>query len=184
MIGADISMRAMINNGYYRLINCDINNLPFKKNTFSAVLSMDILQHEGVNLCMAEDAVQRILKPGGYWLINVPALPGLFSYHDIAVGNELRFSKYEIDRLTKRNFRIYFKSYWNTFALPFVAIRRKITNSIFGVKMESDLIQINGVWNMILYSFLQLEYIFIKRKPLPIGLSLFYILRRKSNEQE
>ena len=51
--------------------------LPFKENTFDAVISEAVLEHVHTPNCVVEE-IHRVLKPGGYVCVAVPFLQG---YH-------------------------------------------------------------------------------------------------------
>ncbi|MFO8062823.1 MAG: class I SAM-dependent methyltransferase [bacterium] len=176
-LGADIDFNALKNNPYKERVNCRIESLPFKEHSFNAVLTMDVLQHESVDIPCAVRSVYNVLKPGGYWLINVPAMPSLYSYHDIAVGNGMRFSRNQLEKDTSGLFAVYFKSHWNMIMLPGVMIARIIRTALSS-QHPSDLKTMLPLTDKILFNILRIEHYFFRKQQIPAGLSIFYILRR------
>ena len=59
-----------------------VNALPFAEEGFSAVLSSDVLCHEGVLEAEALGQMHRCLAPGGVLVLNLPAYRWLLSEHD------------------------------------------------------------------------------------------------------
>lgn len=75
-LGIDINPRhvsaAKVNAPNAKIIEGDIKHTPFKPNSFSLVLAMEIFEHipDGEKVI---DEVWRILKPHGYFLVTVPS---------------------------------------------------------------------------------------------------------------
>ncbi len=67
-------------------IHGDITNLPFKENTFDCILCNHVLEHiENDSLAMKE--LFRVMKPGGYGIVQVPMQPNrLKTYEDFSIS--------------------------------------------------------------------------------------------------
>lgn len=66
-------------------------SLPFRDNSFDAIVMMDVLEHlREVGPVLEE--VRRLLKPGGVALVMVPADPALWSYWDEMLGHYRRYT--------------------------------------------------------------------------------------------
>lgn len=84
-------------------------------NRFDAVVSSNVLEHipDGVVEDVAA-AMRTLLKPGGYAIHWVPALPGLFGSLDRAFKHYRRYTKDSASRLFRQSgFKIVSCSYWN-----------------------------------------------------------------------
>lgn len=57
------------------------------------VLMLDVLEHIADDVGLLHSVVAEHLRPGGYLLISVPALPALFSGHDRRLGHFRRYSR-------------------------------------------------------------------------------------------
>lgn len=73
----------------------DAASLPFRQATFSLVTAIDILEHLGDDL-LALREIRRVLKPGGWLLLCVPAFMVLFGKHDRIFGHHRRYSKKDL----------------------------------------------------------------------------------------
>jgi SAM-dependent methyltransferase len=92
--------------------------------TFDAVFMLDVLEH------IADDTgtlarIHGILRPGGQFLISVPAHPFLWGPHDVVNKHERRYRRRELrDKLTDAGFEIERFSYWNMFCFPIACLVR------------------------------------------------------------
>jgi len=104
-----------------------IDRLPFADAAFDAVMSADVLCHEGVDEGAALAGLRRCLRPGGMLILNLPAYPWLYSAHDVAVANARRYARGELRRLLARaGFTSIRAVYWNSFLFPLMLLRRKL----------------------------------------------------------
>lgn len=114
--------------GYGRSFGRDIRESDFPREIPSdpvdVVTMFDVLEH------LPDDraglaAASRLLKPGGMLVLSVPALPWLWSPHDVAVGHYRRYEKGVLrNRLADAGFRILHLTYFNTFLLPLAVAAR------------------------------------------------------------
>ena len=104
----------------------DVNNLPFAKSRFGAVVSADVLCHRRVQPVAALREAHRCLVGGGVCIVNVPAYEWLRSYHDVAVETARRFDREELRALlADAGFSVVYCGYWNTLLFPLMVLRRK-----------------------------------------------------------
>ena len=104
-----------------------IDRLPFADAAFDAVMSADVLCHEGVDEGAALAGVKRCLRPGGTLILNLPAYPWLYSAHDVAVANARRYARGELRHLLARaGFTGIRAVYWNSFLFPLRLLLRNL----------------------------------------------------------
>lgn len=162
-----------------KMVNGDIHNLPFKDNSFDLILSMDLLQHENIDLKHALIEYRRVLKAGGYIFINLPAYDFLFSKHDIAVGNGRRFNRIQIKRYIRGSYKLKKMFYWNTFLLPVVLLQRKFMALFESYANKSDVRLMNKKVNRLFEIILKFESVFSLTELLPFGVSVFAIAQKR-----
>jgi len=103
-----------------------VTELPWDDGFFDAVVSADVLYH------LEDDAAAlreyfRVLRPGGLLVINVPAYPWLWSYHDVATHAKRRYGRAELlKKVAVAGFAAVRARHWNSFPLPLVILRRKL----------------------------------------------------------
>lgn len=103
-----------------------VEALPFADGEFDAVVSADVLP----NVQNDEAAIResfRVLRPGGVLIVNVPAYPWLWSYHDVATHTLRRYQPSElVEKIRAAGFGEAAATHWNALALPLIAFRRKV----------------------------------------------------------
>jgi len=123
-----------------------VNALPFADGAFGAVISADVLCHDGVDEQAALAQFHRVLCDRGILILNLPAYDWLMSAHDRAVANVRRYTRRRVVLLLEgAGFRPLFASYWNTFLFPLMVLTRKLLPSGAGsasdVKLQSPTVE-------------------------------------------
>ncbi len=156
-----------------------VENIPFKDDLFDAVVSIDVLYHKAVkNDVRALSEFRRVLKPGGLLIVKSPAHNWLRGSHDEIIHTVRRYNKNELqERLKKVKFNTIKMSYINLFFLPFAVVKR-ISESLFNHKPESDVKPVPKIINFLLIAVYGLEVEILTKTSLPFGLSLFAIARK------
>ena len=102
-----------------------ILELPFSNASFDAVVSADVIYHVQDDGGALREFF-RVLRPGGIVVINVPAYPWLWSYHDEATHACRRYGRGELlAKLATAGFAGRHATHWNTLPFPLVVMRRK-----------------------------------------------------------
>ncbi|OGP58248.1 MAG: hypothetical protein A2V67_20400 [Deltaproteobacteria bacterium RBG_13_61_14] len=73
------------------------SRIPFAGQTFEVVTALDLLEHLAEDQPVLAEAL-RVLKPGGWLLITVPAYPWLWGAHDQALGHRRRYRRRELQK--------------------------------------------------------------------------------------
>jgi ubiquinone/menaquinone biosynthesis C-methylase UbiE len=169
-----------------KLINSSVSELPFKDETFNAVVSLDVLYHKGIpDDVAALKEVERVLKEDGILILNLPAYEFLSGPHDEAVHTRERYTKEKLTgRLKAAGLRIERITYRNTFLFPIVVIVRtlqRLTKSSSDTTTgASDLKMPFFLTNALLKTALHMENICLKAGDLPFGSSLFCVARKSA----
>jgi SAM-dependent methyltransferase len=138
-------------------------SLPVADSSLDLVVAFDLLEHL-VDDDAAVSEVHRVLRPGGTYLVAVPADPRLWSDHDEAVDHVRRYTRPGlVDLLERGRFRIESVHSWNVLLRPVVALRRRSSSG-------SDLDDLHPVVNFGLRTIITAErYLPVKSLP---GVSL------------
>jgi SAM-dependent methyltransferase len=158
-------------------------SLPFGPASFDVVLSCDVLGHRSLaDRALPLREMARVLRPGGLVLLNLPAFQWLLSPHDAAYGQDHRFTRREaVLLLQAAGFEPVAASYWNTFLFP-AAVASRLARRRSG-RAGSDLaVGAGRAAAGMLASVLALEYRLLRLVPLPVGLSLFIVGRKRPLE--
>jgi SAM-dependent methyltransferase len=134
----------------------DATNLPLADDSLDLVVAFDVLEHlHDDDAAVAE--VRRVLRPGGTYLVAVPADPRLWSSHDVAVDHVRRYTREGLlDLLDRGGFDVADVRSWNVLLRPVVAMRRRNSSG-------SDLEDLHPVVNLGLRAIITAE------RYLPVG---------------
>ena len=128
----------------------DATRLPLAPASLDLVVAFDVLEHLEDDKAAAV-GVFEALKPGGVFLVAVPADPRLWSAHDDAVGHVRRYTRQTLgDLLSGAGFRFEPMRSWNVLLRPVVALRRRSSTG-------SDLDHLSGVVNTALRGVIAAE---------------------------
>jgi SAM-dependent methyltransferase len=181
-VGFDLSplaLRFARERGHRDLARASIERVPFRDGSFDAVVSADVLYHAGVlDDAAALRELARVVRPGGAVLLNLPAHPGLRGAHDAQIHTARRYSRADVRRLAAAAGLEVEKLRWfNCALLPAALLVRVLSR---GGPARSDVSLPAAPLNALLSAWLRMEAWWTLRLPLPIGLSLFAVLRRPS----
>lgn len=182
--GVDLSEEAM---GFCqarnleRVAQASVCDLPFASESFDGVLSFDVIYHLGVtsDLAALREAA-RVLRPGGWALIRVPAFDALLSAHDAAVHTRERYRLASLkERVSAAGLVVERATYANTLLFPIAAISRMIRRPSHGPgEPSSDVRPASGTAQAIGSLALRLEALALERASLPFGLSAIVLATR------
>lgn len=107
------------------VVAASVDAMPFKDGIFTVIVSADVLYHRWVDPASAAAEAFRCLRPGGLFIVNVPANEWMRSNHDEAVFGAVRFSRRGIlGVLNQAGFQVPYISYWNSVLFPLMIVRR------------------------------------------------------------
>ena len=105
-------------------IRGDATLLPFSPRSLDLVVAYDVLEHIEQDAEVVKE-VHRVLRPGGQFLVAVPADPTLWSAHDDAVEHLRRYTPESLDRvISGHQFEISRMWNWNVLMKPVVKAHR------------------------------------------------------------
>jgi 2-polyprenyl-3-methyl-5-hydroxy-6-metoxy-1,4-benzoquinol methylase len=134
---------------------------------------LDVLEHIDDDVGALRAAVE-LLRPGGLLLVTVPALPWLWSAHDVSVHHKRRYTKGTLrDLLAQADVRIEWLSYHTTLLLPVLATQRLVSR-VRGIdpKAKYDVKLPPAPVNAAFRGVMALEARLLERLTMPIGSSL------------
>jgi SAM-dependent methyltransferase len=147
----------------------DATRLPLAPGGLDLVVAFDVLEHLDDDKAAAA-GIFEALRPGGTFLVAVPADPRLWSAHDDAVGHVRRYTRQTLtDLLSSAGFELDDVRSWNVLLRPAVALRRRNSTG-------SDLEDMPAWLNAALYGVVVTER-FLPVSKLP-GVSLLVRARR------
>jgi len=165
-----------------RIVQSDINqSISYKKNTFSVITCLDVLEHVEDDLALLNEVV-RVCKPGGHIIITVPAFNALWSSHDIALHHKRRYTRKSIlEKISAMRCSVVKSSYFNVgLFLPIFAVRK--IKPIFSrdAHIQSDFFVKLPEWlNRTLIFLYTIELNMLQFLSFPFGLSVLLILQKE-----
>jgi SAM-dependent methyltransferase len=179
-IGCDLSAIALAHarrRSGAPLVRASILALPFRPGAFDIVLCTDVLYHAAVpDDRAALRELHRVLRPGGWLVVNLPAFESLRSAHDRAVHTARRYSRSSVERvLGDTGFRLERLLFWNGLLLPPFAVWRWFRR---GRGTQSEITPSSGPVHAILARCARLDRALALRGLLPAGLSIAARARR------
>lgn len=165
-----------------RLAQASVESLPFPDATYDLVTCMDVLYHLQVQEDMAALAeFRRVLRPGGWLLVKVPAYEALRGQHDQTVHTRHRYTLDELrGKLETAGFAVERATYANTLLMPLAAAKRAIEGVIpLAPEGSSDVAQSPAWLNRVLTVVLRAEARLVQRVDLPTGVSAIALAQRR-----
>ncbi len=150
--------------------------LPFPDDTFDVVSAFDVIEHcEPESIALRE--VHRVLRPGGHFLMAVPAYQWAWSDHDVANGHHRRYTRERAAAaVTAAGFTVQRTTHAFATVFPFFAAER-LVRRVRGDRTEAqDIAEIPSVppvLNTVLRHLCRLDERILRRRDLPFGSSVF-----------
>ncbi|HJR58008.1 MAG TPA: class I SAM-dependent methyltransferase [Vicinamibacterales bacterium] len=184
-IGIDLTLSGLkyaASRGDGQLAQASADRLPFSAGIFDLVTSFDViysLPDEVERAAVAE--MFRVLKPGGYLVLNVAAMPILHGSHSVLSGEIRRYSKPGLRRLLEAaGFQIDRLTYTNASTLPITAAVR-FAQRLAGHQASAAEIGVPAApVNAALGGMLALESLALRLVDMPAGSSLLALARKRS----
>jgi len=181
VLGADISPVAIEfcrSRGMELSVVGDITALPLRSGAVDAALSCDVFEHLDDDLA-ATRSLFEATRPGGVLVTTVPALPWLWSEHDIALQHRRRYTRKSLRAvLEAAGWRVEWLNYTVSILLPAIAVFRLLRRLRGKHAPTVDFFRLPGPLNGLLMALECFEARLSARLPLPPGATLLAIARR------
>ena len=169
--------------GRTRLARATVAAVPFPSQAFDVVTSFDVLYSlEEPTERAAVHEMYRLIRPGGYALVNVAAMELLRGDHSVLSREVRRYSRASLERLlTGAGFEVVRLTYTNTaLFLPMVLVRAM--QRVRGLSPENhaqqDITVPPHAVNVILTALLRVESWWLRAFDSPFGSSLLCLARK------
>ena len=155
------------------IIRSPLPELDGVSNDYDLIGAFDVIEHiEDDRTALA--AIATKLKPGGKFMMTVPAHPWMWTAHDVANHHKRRYSKRSLRELLEGSpMRLQKIGYFNSLLFP-VAVAERTVSKLRG-KDDGNVSLPPGPLNGALEAVFAAERYLIGRLPLPPGLSLFAV---------
>jgi len=155
------------------------NKIDLPPQSFDVVILTDVLEHIEDDHGSASTAM-RLARPGGIVVATVPAYSWLYSPRDAHHHHFRRYSKQRFRSLwTAADAEILLLSHYNTLLFPPAAAERLATKLFPSTSDPGDLAIPSTPVNRLLARVMRSEANLLGRVPLPFGLSLVGVVRKR-----
>lgn len=167
--------------GLKNIIKGDLNDFIFEKDNYDAIVCLDVLYHAAI---MNDTAVLEkffyALKTGGTLVINLAAFEYLKRSHDAIVHAKKRYRRNSfVNDLKKIGFTIQYAGYRMPHLYIVILLSKLLQRKSKTNESESDLKELSGLINSILYKAGKIENWLIKRGlRFPVGSSVFVVAKK------
>ncbi len=155
-------------------------SLPFDSGTFDLVTALDVIEHIDDDSAMLAE-IHRVLRPGGTFLVTVPAFQSLWGPQDEISHHKRRYRAGQVEtRMQGAGLELLRLSYFNTLLFPPIAavrILRRGRRDAQELKSDFTLTQPGRV-NAVLARVFAAEARLVERWNLPFGVSILGLARR------
>ena len=158
-----------------------VHELPFASEVFDAVLSLDVLYHDGVDGNRALTEMVRVMKPGGLLVLNLPAFECLRGSHDAVVCGARRYRSCHVRSLLEsHSLQASMIHYWNAWLfLPLLAWRRWSHRQLRNRSEAASDLKLSPMWlNRWLACAGRMDARLCRWLHIPFGSSVFAVARK------
>ena len=140
---------------------------------YDLVAALDVIEHiDDDSAALA--AIAAKLKPGGRFVMTVPAHQWMWSAHDVVNHHKRRYSIAGLKKLLERSpMKLEKVGYFNSLLFP-LAVAERLSSKLRG-RDDADVKLPSRPLNAALEAIFRAERHFVGRLPLPPGLSLFAV---------
>lgn len=182
VFGVDVNPLALkfcLERGQTQVKHSGAETLPFKDNYFDLVTIFDVLYHRGIKSDIkALTQAFRVIKPGGYLLVNDCAHQWLYGPHDRAMQARHRYSRKElVEKITTAGFRVKRASYTYILTFPLFLTNRLLKKFFFSGN-GSDVNKLPSWLNKLLIIINQFESRLLCQVDFPIGSSIMVLAQK------
>lgn len=180
---ASLALHFCRQRGLRKLLQGQAGSLPIQAGGVDLVTLLDVLEHLFDDRAALRE-MHRVLAPGGWLFLAVPAYPFLWSEHDEALSHWRRYTAPELRaKVEAAGFTIVRLSYAVTLLLPLAAALR-MAQRLAGPKREpkTALIEPPRPVNLFFYQTLVWEARWLRSRDLPCGLTVLCAARKEERE--
>jgi SAM-dependent methyltransferase len=183
VVGLDFSELALelaAERGGARFARGSVAAVPFEDSSFDLVTSFDVLCHRSIGDDVdARRELARVLRRGGWVLLQLPGLDWLRGAHDVEVHTVRRYTTAGLrEKLVAAGLQPVRLTYVNGLLLPFAAAKR-VSDRLRGAHGD-DLGEIPPLLDAFFRSAMAAERQILRRRDLPAGVSVLGLARREA----
>ena len=158
------------------------NRMPFEDAQFQLVTLLDVLEHIDEDQASLT-TLTKLLRPGGYLVVTVPAFQFLWGPHDIEHHHRRRYRARQLrQKLEASGLQVQWLSYYNSLLFPLAVLVRLLRRVVIALGRDSgqgrELALPPRAINRLLGSLFASERHWLGRLYVPFGVSLVGVARK------
>ena len=151
LIGSDVIKKTLYNVHANMqdipLLRFNLLDCPLYDNSVDMIVMLNVLEHIEDDSTALQQA-NRILKPGGVMIIEVPAGTGLYDFYDKSLQHFRRYSSGSLKTLAeKQGFRVFGQSHLGFFIYPGFWLVKKRNQHLFVLDAEKEKLKLKAQIN-------------------------------------
>jgi SAM-dependent methyltransferase len=173
------SVQAARVRGIGTIVQSGIEAMPFEDASYDLTLCLDVIEHVDDD-AVALRELRRVVRPGGFLIVTVPAYPRLWSRHDELNQHRRRYTRRVLlERATAVGWEPRRTTHFNALLLPAAAAVRLLERTRSGDRAgSSELERTPRALNVVLEQALRSEAALLRTgRRIPAGLSLMGVFR-------
>ncbi|MGH9239441.1 MAG: class I SAM-dependent methyltransferase [Vicinamibacterales bacterium] len=174
VVGCDVSAEALRYSARGHagpLAAADAARLPFKDSSFDLVMAADVIEHLDDD-CAALAEFVRILKPGGHFILTVPAFPALWGPQDVVAHHRRRYRRQAfLELVSSARLKVRSCFYFNYVLFVPIWAARKLLLAL-GIPVRTENAINTALINRVLTQLFRADVKFARRLRVPFGVSL------------
>ena len=148
-------------------------------NKYEVITAFDVLEHLDEPVA-ALKAIHRAMASGGDFICTVPAYDFLWSEHDDLNHHRRRYTRrLLLEQLKEGGFKPLYASYFNSALFSPIALARLASKALGRRSGKSDMSEAPALVNRLLERIFSAERFVVPHVPLPFGVSLLAIAKRR-----
>lgn len=163
-------------------LGCDVSSgtferLPQPDSSVDLLIALDVLEHCEDDMAAGCEAF-RVLRPGGFFVLTVPALMSLWGPHDEINAHYRRYTRRSLQAaLAQAGLELDRITYFNTLLLPVGYLTRAFAR-LTGSRAATGVDLPPAALNAALRGVFSVERPWLRRRGLPVGMSLLAVARK------
>lgn len=158
----------------------DVGSIPMPiGRRFDLICAFDVLEHIEDDIEVLR-WIESALSSHGSFALTVPAMPFLWSDHDVQAHHFRRYTKQTLLSVLKDNFEIIKLTYFNTHLFPAIAATRALQRLGVIPEFESKTAGSHSGLSSVLETVFAAERFWIPYLSAPFGVSLFALVKPKA----
>ena len=182
VVGAELDAHAAVIASDHRrsgtsVVRAPAEHLPVESGSVACLTSLDVVEHLDDDIAGLREYL-RVVAPGGWVVLTVPAYEWAWSRHDELLGHRRRYTTARMEQAaTEAGLIVERCTYFHSWLTPLAVLVRKTPLGRLLSEDEEEASYIHPVVNRVLHTLARIERRSLAARDLPMGLSILLVAR-------